>query len=295
MSIDNEKIKNLKLIKARNRYEKVYLSKFINNDKLLIVKTFAKESESAKMSFLRDKLVDFEHENINKLVTWGETDDKFYIAREYLNGKDLQNLNLPIFWNVKKRTNFYIKVLLEIVKGIHFLHSKELIHRDIRPSNIFICSDKNGEINYENPDIKLLDYGTIKAKSLQNIDNFSPYALIFSPPEQVLRFHDLINETSDIYALGVTLWTLLVGKLPFNHQIPEVVANLQLTYQLTENKRITKNIFDVISKATFKVPMKKSYNKYSRAELREIILKGQSQRYQSVNKFADDLTKCISF
>lgn len=95
------------------------------------------------------------------------------------------------------------------------------------------------------------DFCTIFNKKLKS-EIFSAYALIFSPPEQVLKFTNLILPSSDIYSLGLLIWILYTGRLPFVHQIPEIAANLQITYPSEYDRKIPKQVFEIISKATSK-------------------------------------------
>lgn len=288
-----DSIKILKQIKARNKNEKVYIAQNVENNQKLLIKTFSKSDESSYISFLREKAVDFENNTINKLVFFDENASEYFIAREFLNGVDLDKVRFGLFTSRKENINFYLKSIIKVADGVEFLHSKKIIHRDLRPANIFVKFEENSKVDFKNPNVKLIDFGMVKAKSLEKIDNLSPYALIFSPPEQVLRFNDLVNETSDIYSLGVTLWTLLTGKLPFNQQIPELVATLQLTYNLPKNNRIPSDVYKVIQKATYKAVLKTSFKKYKRTDLKELLEEAQTKRYQSVEEFRRELEKCL--
>lgn len=290
---NNLRIENLELLKRKNKHEKVYTGFDNLSKKKVIIKTFDKQNYNSQISFLREQTVNFNHKNINKLLDFGDLENLSFVTREYLIGKDLAAYKPPFFSTKKSKTNFYINSILQVVEGLKFLHSKNIIHRDIRPANLFFAFNKDEKAAIKKPMVKLIDFGMVKAKTLEETDDLSPYALIFSPPEQVLRFNNLVNQTSDIYALGVTLWILLSGKMPFNHKIPEIVATLQLTYDLQKNTKIDNCVYKVIKKATYKAILKKPYNKYKKSELLNLFSEAQQFRYQTVKEFGNDLKKCI--
>lgn len=287
----NNNIKIIKQIKTRNPNEKVFIGFDEISKSQLLIKTFNRNNHSSYLSFLREKSVNIEHKNINRLVDFYENEKKLTIIREFLNGKDLHKYNHRIFVNKKKKNDFYVKTTIETLKGLKILHQNNIIHRDIRPANLFFNYQNKPELT--EPNIKIIDFGMAKIKLLENIDDISPFALIYSPPEQVLKFNDIINETSDIYSLGVSLWSMLTKKLPFNHQMPEIIANLQVTMPLQYNNKITKELYEIIKKATFKISLKKSFNRYSKSDLKQIILEGQSNRYQTSDEMINDLNSLI--
>ena len=89
-------------------------------------------------------------------------------------------------------------------------------------------------MNEKIEEAKLIDLGLAKRK---NDLEKKPFALIYSPPEQLLKIPQLINETSDLYSLGIVMYELLAGKIPFQQSNPELLMNLQLTQNLVSNKK----------------------------------------------------------
>ncbi len=292
MDFYNKNIDNISLLKKKNKYEDVFVGRIKISGKKIIIKRFNKYNKKAYESFLKEKNVNFKHKNLNQLLDAYENKNHCFIIRNYIHGKDLKKYNIPIFKRKSKKQKFYLKCTLEALEGLKKLHSNKIIHNDIRPSNLLL-SLKDKKNLFKKPDIKITDFGQAKIKKNPILSYTSAFALIYSSPEQVLKLEELINESSDIYMLGVSLWVLLSGKIPFSHKIPEVIANLQLTYKLPKNHKIDKKIYKIISKATSKIELKKPPSKYSKSNLKSLIFEGQSKRYQSADEMIIDLKNIL--
>ncbi len=120
------------------------------------------------------------------------------LAMEFLEGRTADKASpLP--------TDEAIHVITQIADALHYLHQRRIIHRDVKPSNIFLCDDGTA---------KLLDLGILKGvkrarKAIGDVEHFGSPG--YAPPEQYDGYTD---ERSDIYALGATLYTLLTGQIP---------------------------------------------------------------------------------
>ena len=78
------------------------------------------------------------------------------------------------------------------------------------------------------------------------------FALIYSPPEQVLNCPELINATTDIYSLAITLYELLTRKVPFSNPHPTLLMHLQLVQALPKHRNIPDLLFEILQRATAK-------------------------------------------
>jgi serine/threonine protein kinase len=129
----------------------------------------------------------------------GQQEQFFYLVQEYIDGLNLEE-------ELRQKGNFseseIVEVLREILKVLDFVHNKDIIHRDIKPSNIM--RDKNGRLF-------LLDFGAVKqvTKSPKTAST-GIYSQGFAPPEQISGGQ--VFPSSDLYALAVTLITLLTNK-----------------------------------------------------------------------------------
>jgi serine/threonine protein kinase len=156
------------------------------------------------------------HPNIIKAIDFGtEEDNTTYIVLELLHGKSLEQLL------AEKRTlspNRSISIILQVLSALHAAHSKGILHRDLKPDNIFMAVDDR-----DRQEVKLLDFGVAKFMNTDQKDDSlsltktgtvlgTPYYL---SPEQA-RGRKEIDERIDIWSAGVILYEILSGELPFD-------------------------------------------------------------------------------
>ena len=201
----------------------------------------------------REAAINIEHHNLIRMHDFIEKDGIYHIVSEFLEG---QNLDEFIKQNPKVSTAYAIRIINDVLSGLEALHQSTppIIHRDIKPSNIFLCYDGT---------VKLMDFGIARItggarKSLTGLGTVvgSPH---YSPPEQVRGEINKINETTDIYALGITVYELLTGNPPFDATNEFDILKKQVDEPLPENPSIPLNIFEVIKRAT----NKKQENRYA--------------------------------
>ena len=156
----------------------------------------------------------FSHPNLVQMIGLCEIDPNYgpiFILSGYVAGIPLdahvkeQLADLPPRERIEKISNEICNVL----DALHYLHSRGVVHRDVKPSNIML---ENGSV------VKLMDLGIAR---LSGGNKYSSYGFIGTPqyaaPEQILRDSENteINAQTDIYALGVTFYELITGKNPF--------------------------------------------------------------------------------
>jgi formylglycine-generating enzyme required for sulfatase activity len=211
----------------------------------------------------REAAINIEHPNLIRMHDFIEKDGIYHIVSEFLEG---QNLDEFIKQNPKVSTAYAIRIIIDVLSGLEALHQSTppIIHRDIKPSNIFLCYDGT---------VKLMDFGIARItggtrKSLTGLGTVvgSPH---YSPPEQVRGEIDKINQTTDIYALGITFYELLTGNPPFDATNEFDILKKQVDEPLPENPSIPVNIFDIIKKTTYK----KQENRYaSVGEVKKVLV-----------------------
>ena len=149
-----------------------------------------------------------EHQQIPKLFAFftitvpnlkiNKSEQFFYLVQEYISGQTLEE-------ELVKQGNFselkILKILREILPVLQFIHDKGIIHRDIKPSNI---------IRHYDGRLFLLDFGAVKLIANTSSSSTGIYSLGFAPPEQMQG--NQVFPSTDLYALAVTLITLLTGK-----------------------------------------------------------------------------------
>ncbi len=237
----------------------VYLGFSCNSNQRIAVKRVKDVYANNKMIRERAKQeasLSFSHPNLVQMIGLCEVAPNYgpifilsgYVAGITLDAHVKEQLNLlPQEDRIEKISNELCKVL----DALQYLHSRGVIHRDVKPSNIMI---ENGSV------VKLMDLGIAR---LNGGNKYSSYGFIGTPqyaaPEQILRDSDNteINAQTDIYALGVTYYELLTGKNPFKTDVEAEMLSRQIKMKLPYDKKIPRSIFNVILKATEKVPAKR--------------------------------------
>ena len=238
----------------------------------------------------REASIQLRHDNLVEMLglisifeynRWGEPVYHHYVISELLHGIELSDLLEGRFDKIKNSDDkfarelykSYIKdkestsifIIKNILSGVLALHDKGYIHRDIDPSNIMVTSDGH---------IKLIDFGIAKnLKALGSNDKLMTAAGKFigkaeyASPELVLGDVRNQNYSTDIYALGILFYRLLVGRLPFSGTQYEVLQD-QLKRKMPVSHIDNMALAKVVKKATEKV----QGNRYgSIAELRVAI------------------------
>lgn len=190
------------------------------------------------------------HPNIVEMYDVGqdysEDDPKYYIVMEYIEGKTLKQL-------IKKRGALTISevldIMLQLTEGLGHAHASYIIHRDIKPQNIMIL---------ENGGVKITDFGIAVALNGTQLTQTNSVmgSVHYIPPEQANGTGSTVK--SDIYSLGIMMYELLTGKLPFKGDNAVEIALKHMKNELPSikktNPQIPQSIENVIIKATAKNP-----------------------------------------
>ena len=185
------------------------------------------------------------HPNIVRIYDYGFYEGAPYIVNELQKGQTLKDaLTFKKFFSLPEAC----QIMIQVLEGLAYIHSKGIIHRDIKPQNIFYGSDGIA---------KIADFGisTIKYYNL-NLDE--PKKVVgtaqYLAPE-VLR-GSKPNEQSDIYAAGVTFFELLTGYIPFDDQNVNVVARAHVDHEIPSPldymPTLPQKCEDIVKKATSK-------------------------------------------
>lgn len=237
----------------------VYLGFSCNSNKRIAVKRVKDIYANNKMIRERarqEASLSFSHPNLVQMIGLCEYAPNYgpiFILSEYIAGITLeahvkeQLSGLP----TEERTEKIATEICHVLDALQYLHSRGVVHRDVKPSNIMI---ENGSV------IKLMDLGIAR---LNGGNKYSSFGFIGTPqyasPEQILRDtqNTEINAQTDVYAAGITLYELITGKNPFKTDIEAEILSRQMTMKLPYDKKMSKSLYRVILKATEKSQAKR--------------------------------------
>ena len=240
-------------ILERNVAVKVLRGDLANDEKF--VRRFQREALQASS---------LSHPNIVEVYDVGEDNGEYYIVMEYVEGKHLKGL-------LKKRGKLTIPevvdIMIQVTSGLTVAHDSYIIHRDIKPQNIMIL---------DNGLVKLTDFGIALAMNSTQLTQTNSVmgSVHYLPPEGASGKGATLQ--SDIYSLGILMYELLTGKLPFRGETAVEIALQQLKEPMP---RIRKEIHDI--------PL----------SIENIILrataKNPKNRYADAREMHDDLLTCL--
>jgi eukaryotic-like serine/threonine-protein kinase len=239
----------------------------------------------------RQILANFDHPNIARLLEGGSTENALpYFVMEYVEGRPI---DLYCDENNLSITN-RLELFRQVCAAVSYAHRNLVVHRDIKPSNILITADGLP---------KLLDFGIAKILQLHSGEQttatgFMPMTPDYASPEQAVGAN--VTTYSDIYSLGVLLYELLTGHLPY--QLKNAPA-MEIARIITETKpqapsTIVKTVVEgltpeTVSKCREGTPER--LRRRLRGDLDNIVLmamrKEPHRRYQSVEQLSEDIRR----
>ena len=248
----------------------VYLAKDIILDRNVAIKVLRGDlasDEKFVRRFQREALSasSLSHPNIVEIYDVGEDDGDYYIVMEYVEGKNLKQL-------LKKRGKLtvaeVVDIMLQITSAMGVAHDSLIIHRDLKPQNILIKDD--GEV-------KITDFGIAMALNATQLTqtNSAMGSVHYFPPEQANGKGSTLK--SDVYSLGIMMYELLTGTLPFRGDNAVEIALKHLKEPIpsirTELPELPQSIENIIIRATAKNP---------------------KNRYANANEMHEDLTTALN-
>ncbi len=218
------------------------------------------------------------HENILQMYSKGITDDGIhYFAMEYVDGEDLSDkINRGVHFSEKDA----VDIAIQVCRGLETAWRKNIIHRDIKPSNIMVA--KNGTV-------KIADFGLAKsldATKKMTQTNMYMGTVAYTSPEQ--GEGKPLDHRTDIYSLGIVLYQLLTGSVPFKAETPSSVI-FKHVYEAppsprTINPAISPQAEAVVLKAIAKKPEDRFQNAVEFREALESLVKVQPEKKGEVQK-----------
>lgn len=237
-----------------NRYVAIkVLKKEYSMDKNFVIK-FRGEAQSA---------AGLMNPNIVNIYDVCEENDLHYIVMELIEG-----ITLKAYIEKKGRLDIKetISIAIQIAQGIKAAHAHHIIHRDIKPQNIIISKDGK---------VKVTDFGIARVSSAQTINSNALGSVHYISPEQARGGY--VDERSDIYSLGITMYEMLTGEVPFQSDTAVSVALMHIQNELPSPRNIVNDIPVSIEKIIYKCTQKRVDRRYSDAgelidDLKEALL-----------------------
>ena len=227
------------LILDRDVAVKVLRGDLANDEKF--VRRFQREAISASS---------LTHPNIVGMYDVGEDDGNYFIVMEYVEGRTLKSL-------IKRRgaltLSEVIDIMLQLTSGIACAHESYIIHRDIKPQNVLILDDGT---------VKITDFGIAMALNSNELTQTNSVmgSVHYLPPEQANGNGSTIK--SDIYSLGILMYELLTGKLPFKGENAVEIAIKQMKNPIPSVCDMLPDIPQSIENVILKACAKNPKNRY---------------------------------
>lgn len=161
-----------------------------------------------------------EHPNIVNIYDVGSENGLYYIVMEYVEG-----ITLKTYIEKKGQLSFKesASIAIQVARGIEAAHNKNIIHRDIKPQNIIISTDGK---------VKVTDFGIAKATSSNTISSDVMGSVHYASPEQARN--GFVDGRSDIYSLGIVMFEMVTGRVPFDGDTTVAVALQHLQEEIAK-------------------------------------------------------------
>ena len=233
---------------GRNVAIKVLLQRYLDDP--TFVERFRREAKAA---------AGLNQQNLVSIYDWGEVDGTYYIAMEYVEGETLKDL---IRRRGRLSGNESVAVTLQLLSAVDFAHRSGIVHRDIKPQNVMI--DRDGTV-------KVMDFGIARAGDSGMTEAGSILGTAqYLAPEQAKGYP--VDERSDLYSVGVCLYEMLTGTVPFKGDSAVTVALKHVNEVPVEPSELVPGMPYVLNQIVLKA-----------------MAKDPADRYQSAAEFARDL------
>ena len=204
-----------------------------------------------------------EHPNIVNIYDVGSENGLHFIVMEYVEG-----ITLKTYIEKKGQLSFKeaTSIAIQVARGIEVAHSKEIIHRDIKPQNVIISTDGK---------VKVTDFGIARAISSNTISAEVMGSVHYASPEQARN--GFVDGRSDIYSLGIVMYEMVTGRVPFDGDTTVSVAIQHLQEEMVEPSAYAPELPISYEKIVLKATQKNS-----------------DRRYQTIEELLADLRKALA-
>lgn len=200
-----------------------------------------------------------DHNNIIRIYQFGEEEDLYFLAMHLVKGKDLA-AELKRLRRRGKNTTMSVDralgIMTEVASALDYAHSKDFIHRDVKPSNILLERDTDKAI--------LMDFGLVFRASAETTMGTAFGTPRYIAPEQAISSNKVVPQ-SDIYAFAVIMYELLTGQTPFDGESPMEIALSHISDPPPSPRSIKPEVPEAVEKELLKALDKEPENRHRSA------------------------------
>ncbi len=276
---------------AQGGMGKIYLAKHTTLNRNVAIKALHQQFSSDEAfieRFLREAraMAQLDHPNIISVYDVFEDKGSYYIVMEFCPG---QSLEAKIKSSGTLTAKYTLDVAIQVARGLHYAHEREIIHRDIKPANIMV--EDNGRV-------KLTDFGIAAAKNLSGLT--ATGQVIGSPqymsPEQASGAE--LDGRSDLYSLGMVMYKMLSGKTPLEgHSLISIMG--KLVYQAEDleylyPEAVPKAVADLINQLVHRDPEKRVDSADHLIDIIQSVIENPNKPATQRNTRGEDATEFLS-
>lgn len=249
--------------------------------KVIIKRTQITDPKSIQQKQLEsESKFTFDEKGLPTILDCFEEQGNVYLVKNYQEGIPIDN-----YWKQLKRKQqlpFLIDSVEQFIELLDILHSKQIYHCDIKPSNMLVHLKEN------KPTIELIDFGLAIQQPLREQRKLI-FPLGYAAPELILNRLNLVNESTDYFSLAIVIWRLFSGKIPFSHPNPSIYTNLQLVHPLPENNSLPKGMNEILNNLCRKPSFKTAPNRMNSEDVDDLLVESQIERKGEFNTLLSDI------
>ena len=260
---------------ALGRYVAIKVLKSEFSEDTNFVSKFRTEAQSAAV---------LEHPNIVNIYDVGSENGIHYIVMEYVEG-----ITLKTYIEKKGQLTYKeaLSIAIQVGRGIQAAHAKNIVHRDIKPQNIIISTDGK---------VKVTDFGIARAVSENTIHSDVMGSIHYASPEQARNGY--VSNRSDIYSLGIVMYEMVTGRVPFDGDSTVAVAIQHLQDEMDPPSKYAPNLPISLEKIIQKCTQKSPDRRYDSMEsllidLRKALL-NPNEDFVTLVPFSQDKTRVLT-
>lgn len=226
-----------------------------------------------------------EHPNIVNIYDVGSEDGFHYIVMEYVEG-----ITLKTYIEKKQQLSYKeaISIAIQVGRGIEAAHNKNIVHRDIKPQNIMISTEGK---------VKVTDFGIARAVTSNTIHSDVMGSVHYSSPEQARN--GFVDCKSDIYSLGIVMYEMVTGRVPFDGDTTVAIAIQHLQEEMESPRNFVPGLPVSLEKIILKCTQKSADRRYGSMselleDLRHALVSPDEDFVVMTPAFIPDKTRMIS-